>query len=340
VGRVSVRSHVSRVLLAVTAMATGLAAFAGTASAAITPTATATDISSAVTTNPLFVTGAAFDALPPEGTPNATADADTALGGFPRDGSTYGILTTGDPLLADDPNTSGSSAADLNGPNVRGDTDFDVTILRIDLLVPATSNCLAFDFRFLSEEFPEFVGTTFNDAFIAELDTSDWTTSGSTITAPNNFATDQNGNVISINAAGAATMSAGEAAGTTYDGATGLLQTRTVITPGAHQLFLSIFDQGDQDLDSATFIDNLTFLNVPAENCQSGVILIAPPPPPPPPPAAITPPTATTPITQQAQPKKKKKKCKKGFVRKKKKGKCVKKKKGKVKAKKEPGFTG
>ncbi len=38
---------------------------------------------------------------------------------------------------------------------------------------------MAFDFRFLSEEFPIYVGTSFNDAFIAELDNSTWTTSGS-----------------------------------------------------------------------------------------------------------------------------------------------------------------
>jgi hypothetical protein len=308
-----------------TATAAGLFAFGGTASAAITPTNTATDISSAFTTNPLFVTGAAFVSVAP-GTPNATAD--TALAGFPRNGPTYGILTTGDPELADDANTSDGSGEDLNGPNVRGNTDFDVTILRIDLLVPVATNCLAFDFRFLSEEFPEFVGSSFNDAFIAELDTSDWTTSGSTITAPNNFAFDQGGNVISINASGAATMSAVEAAGTTYDGATGLLQTRTVITPGPHQLFLSIFDQGDQILDSVAFIDALTFLNVPAANCQSGVVLINPPVTPP----TTTPVTGTAPTTQ-AQPQKKK--CKKGFV--KKKGKCVKKK---AKVKQEPGFTG
>ena len=48
-------------------------------------------------------------------------------------------------------------------------------------------------FKFLSEEFPEFVNDVYNDAFIAELDESSWDASGKqdpTITAPNNFASD------------------------------------------------------------------------------------------------------------------------------------------------------
>src|SRR5207249_4439769 len=80
----------------------------------------------------------------------------------------------------------------------RGDTAFDVTILKIDLAVPAGANCLSLDFRFLSEEFPEFRNQKFNDAFITELDNSSWTTSGSTIAAPDNFAFDPSGAVITV----------------------------------------------------------------------------------------------------------------------------------------------
>ena len=49
--------------------------------------------------------------------------SDVALAGFPTDGSTYGILTSGDANLADDPNTSGWSGAHDGGSTVRGDTD-------------------------------------------------------------------------------------------------------------------------------------------------------------------------------------------------------------------------
>jgi len=57
----------------------------------------------------------------------------------------------------------------------------------IDLAVPRGANCLSFDFRFLSEEFPEFVHDLYNDAFIAEVGRSDWDASSKTdptISAP------------------------------------------------------------------------------------------------------------------------------------------------------------
>ena len=212
----------------------------------ITPTANAGDLAAAIAADQSVVTGAAFDAVPPSGTPNAVADSGTSLGGFPTDGSSYAIMTSGDANLADDPNDSTGSGADDGGPNVRGNTDFDVTILKIDLDVPAPANCLTIDFLFLSEEFPEFVGGSVNDAFVAELDNSTWTTDFSAIVAPNNFAFDATGNVISVNTA---SMSVGEAAGTTYDGATPLLSASTPVAPGTHQLYLSIFDQGDHILD-------------------------------------------------------------------------------------------
>ena len=61
--------------------------------------------------------------------------------------------------------------------------------------------------------------------------------------------------MISVNTA---SMSADEAVGTTYDGATPLaLGLDADRRPGAHSLYLSIFDQGDHILDSAVFVDAL-----------------------------------------------------------------------------------
>ena len=263
-------------LIAAGAAATVLLA-AGTASAAITgvprTTAGAVALAQAMTADLSILNGASFDAVPPTGAPHGVGD--TALGGFPTNGTTYAILTTGSAALADDPNVAPSSGQALGGGNVRGTTTFDVSILKVDLDVPAGANCLSFNFKFLSEEFPEFVGREFNDAFIAELDSSTWSVNGSTITAPGNFAFDADGNVISVNSSGPTSMTAADAAGTTYDGATRLLSAAKTVSPGSHTLYLSIFDQGDDIYDSAAFVDNLMvgFVANPGVNCTPGAQL-------------------------------------------------------------------
>lgn len=249
-----------------------LAAHAGTG---IFPTRNAALLGSATASPESLVTGAEFEAIPPDvdedpnHEPNATATQQ--LASFPTSGPNYAIMTSGDAALADDPNNSTSSGANLSGPSVRGNSDFDVSILRLDLQVPEGNDCLSLDLQFLSEEFPEYVGQSVNDAFVAELDTSSWTTESNTITAPNNFAFDPAGNVISVNSTGVADMSAENAAGTTYDGATQLLRAFTPIDPGPHSVYLSIFDQGDRVYDSAVFLDNIRVFNAPTEECEEGV---------------------------------------------------------------------
>ena len=144
---------------------------------------------------------AVFSALPPSSRPAAVSS--TRLAGFPTNGSTFGILSTGNARLADDPNDSPSSGSESRGPSIRGARD--VVIMRVDLRVPSGANCLSFDFRFLSEEYPEFVGDLFNDAFIAELGRSTWTAGtkdSPEITAPSNFARDVQGNPIRVNRVG------------------------------------------------------------------------------------------------------------------------------------------
>jgi len=249
---------------------------AAPALAAITPTRSSSSIASAIVADPSTISGSSFVAIPPSGPqaeePNAASTKQ--LGGFATHGSSYGILTTGDAALADQPNDSTSSGASLGGDSVRGANDFDVTILKVDVNVPSNTNCMTLDFRFLSEEFPEFVGQTVNDAFVAEVDKLTWTTDAeANVIAPDNFAFDPQGNPITVNAAGAASMTAAHAHGTTYDGATPLLQASTPTTPGAHSLYLSIFDQGDDIFDSAVFIDNVRFSNRPSGQCTAGAVV-------------------------------------------------------------------
>ena len=270
----SVRSGRSRLLFGVLAatilVATTMMVVAAPAHAAITPTSTPSDLASAIAGPSVTPTGSAFETVPGTGTPNGVGDS--ALAGFPTNGTTFGILTSGDVNLADDPNTLENSGANL-GSSARG--AFDVSILKVDLTVPSGPNCLRVDFRFLSEEYPEFVSSEFNDGFVAELDPSGpshWAVSGSTISAPSNFAFDSNGDVISINNSGVVSMTAEQASGTTYDGATPQLVAQTPIDQGAHSVYFSIFDSGDNDYDSAVFLDNLSLGTETVDGCEEGVI--------------------------------------------------------------------
>lgn len=46
------------------------------------------------------------------------------------------------------------------------------------------------------------------------------------------------------------------------------MTTKTPVTPGAHTVYLSIFDASDHIYDSAVFVDNLRLTNEPAIKCQ------------------------------------------------------------------------
>ena len=241
-----------------------VAAFAAPqAMGAITGTNNAATLAGALSTVP--VTGSSLDqtpTVPPY--PNATSDS--ALSGFPTNGPTFTILTTGNSALADQPNDSESDGASggYNSPN-RGDAN-DPTTLGVSFNVPAGSNCLNFDYKFFSEEFPEFVGSSFNDRFIAELDQTNWIAAGSSSTSPLDFAA--KGTQVSINSIGPTAVSSANAAGTTYDSASAQVTTKTPVTPGAHTLYLSIFDASDHIYDSAVFVDNLRFTNEDKVKCQ------------------------------------------------------------------------
>ncbi len=124
--------------------------------------------------------------------------------------------------------------------------------------------------RFQTEEYPEFVNSAYNDGFIAELDTSDWNVSGSTISAPHNFAFDNGGHIVSVNSSFFDPGQVVVATGTQYDGSTPLLNVQTPVTPGLHSLYLSIFDASDHILDSGAFVDGLKTGHVAEGSCKPG----------------------------------------------------------------------
>jgi len=221
--------------------------------------------------------------IPPKGNPLAYADGASGLTPFPRDGTNFLVLSTGDAMQADDPDQPRAfpSTDDIGSvfPD-RGAAALDATVLQIPFdspLGPADNplpSCLSFEFRFLSEEYP----TGLNDAFVAELDSSTWSTSGTAISAPNNFASSPLGQPLTIKSAGVAAMSPAEAAGTPYGGATRVLRAQILVpAQRTHSILLSLFDDGDHLTDSAVFIDNLTLTPQPA-SCPTGLTLGGPTP--------------------------------------------------------------
>jgi hypothetical protein len=217
--------------------------------------------------------GAAFTAIPPA--PSRPAGIGGQLqAGFPTKGSSYAVLSTGDAVAADTANNAGNtSTTNGSGPGPHGALTYDLVQIRVDFVAPKGANCAGVDFRFLSEEFPEFVGSRFNDGFIAELDTSDFDVGSAGIAAQHNFAFDDSGHVISVNTTG---FSADNAAGTTYDGGTPLLHATTPVTPGPHSIYLSVFDQSDPSFDSAVILDNLHPFTA-AGGCKAGATSVPPP---------------------------------------------------------------
>ncbi len=267
-----------RALLATASALLLSAALGGVAQAqhagSITPVseshAGATQLARAMMADPHQLLSGRYAALPPDNHPNAVSTE--PLAGFPRNGTSYAIMTNGCAPLADHHRYAGRPGCKDNGVPLRGTRDLN--IVRLVVRVPQSANCLSFRFRYLSQEFPQYVGSQFNDGFIAELDYTSWSSglsgpSDPLISAPHDFAKDSHGNIITINSAGPEALTKANAAGTTYGGATRVLRASTRVTPGTHSLFLSIFDQGDRSYDSAVFLDNLT-INHQA-SCQSGV---------------------------------------------------------------------
>jgi outer membrane protein OmpA-like peptidoglycan-associated protein len=245
--------------------AMGLALLAGPAHAELTPTTDATALADAALQDPSLRTGAAWDA--PAG-PEASAVATDPLVGFPTNGSDYLILSSGHTSAIPGPDQAVFSGTS-NGGAARGGA-LEVVSLRIDLDVPPGRNCLALTFRYLSEEWPTFVGQGYNDGFLAELDpASPWTMTDHQITAPSNFAFMPGGAFVSINTAA---MTSEAAQGTVLNGGTELLSAATPITPGPHSVVLSVWDDGDVSYDSAAFVDDIrAFTTVPG-GCGAGAV--------------------------------------------------------------------
>ncbi len=136
-------------------------------------------------------------------------------------------------------------------------TPHDYTELKLTITVPTNAQAFSFDFNFMSAEYPEWVGSSFNDKFLAVLDSKAF---------KGNISFDSKGNCVSINNGfftvcdGCAQGAAG-LAGTGYEngigGGTGWLTTTAPVTPGETiTLRFIVFDESDGILDSVALIDD------------------------------------------------------------------------------------
>jgi hypothetical protein len=131
---------------------------------------------------------------------------------------------------------------------------WDYAELRVGLTVPDRTHGLAFDFAFLSAEWPSFVGGGFNDMFVAWLESERWT---------GNVSFDEAGNPITVNAvnavnAGFTGFTGAELAGFAMEGHAGTrwLTTAFGLIPGETiELVLAVFDLSDGALDSVVLLD-------------------------------------------------------------------------------------
>jgi hypothetical protein len=164
----------------------------------------------------------------------------------------------------------------------------DAVGVTLQIKVPKNVAGLSFDFDFYSSEWPEYVCSTYNDQFVAWLQSSAWSGTGGDL----NVSLDSMGNAISVNtplldrctpatptgcasllATGTSTCSAGpnELQGTgfynlgvycttqsTGGAATGWLTSTAPVAGGETiTLQLIIWDTGDPNWDSSVLVDNL-----------------------------------------------------------------------------------
>jgi len=194
----------------------------------------------------------------------AQDEPEVAVGGisFPSRGSDFLVMSSGDASHAMRPNSESSLSTLLDGTdNAEGN---DLAQLHLQLQAPAGARCFAFDVAFLSEEYPEYVGSSYDDAFTAQLGTGETQIVDGSVEADANFAQDELGNALSINTVFGMT----ENTGTTYDGGTARLRAGAPVILGIVDVYLTIQDVGDSSFDSAAFIDN--FFWSTDRNCRFG----------------------------------------------------------------------
>ncbi len=214
--------------------------------------------------------------LPTEGSQMAVYSSGTA-----RDASDSGwVQPNGDGYDAGTTSTPAHSVPAASGCSV-GTPGRDSCGLKLKLRAPTNAQSFSFNFDFFTSEYPEWLCTYYNDAFVAYYDGSLNTTSDT------NISFDSQGNPVSVNngffevpgwpppSGGSDPLLNGSGfdgvcnnnyIGSTYKwnsicgGATGWLQTSAPVAPGEEiTLHFSIWDTEDHQWDSTVLLDNFAW---------------------------------------------------------------------------------
>ena len=170
-------------------------------------------------------------------------DSTAGLGTISATDAPAGLLYTGQV----DQMTS-CSDFDMGGTGENGDT----VQIRVDLETPPGMHSFKFNFYFLSREYPQWVGSEYNDSFTVTQNSSIYN---------GNIVFDQGGNVIDVNTALFTVTNPALLVGTGFDcaaggGGTGWLTTVSPAVPGeSFALIFAIGDVFDGIWDSAVFLD-------------------------------------------------------------------------------------
>ncbi len=152
----------------------------------------------------------------------------------------------------------------------QGNGAYDYAEMRMSGTVPVGASGFSYNFAFFSTEYPNFYKTSFNDMYIAWLQSELWT---------GNVSFDEMGNPISLNAGFLdykdapnnydcpAPCEAPELQGTAMEGHAGtkwLTTSAGVVPEEDFLLIFAIFDLSDNILDSVIIVDNFSW------NCEGG----------------------------------------------------------------------
>ena len=185
--------------------------------------------------------------------------------------------------------TPGNPARYLGNPGYAYEPTevYDLGQLKLQIKVPEGAKSFAFDFVYVTSEYPNYSCTEFNDTFVAMLTAQGYN---------GNISFDAAHNTIQLNSALFIETSPAQLAGTGYDvlvsgpewcpseggrpncqmppstaqcpvgGSTGWLTTTAPVTSGETiDLVFSVFDEGDARLDSMVIIDNFRWDITPTD---------------------------------------------------------------------------